>query len=118
MTVPRSALAQMVDHVQVVGQRHGVKVGTFGHMGDGNLHPTFLCDERDEEEMACVERAMEEVFAFAVELGGTITGEHGVGLAKKPFLPKQLGPVGMDILRRVKASFDPKGILNPGNMFD
>ena len=75
-------------------------------------------DERDEEEMARVERALEEVFAYAVELGGTITGEHGVGLAKKPFLPQQLGPVGMDILRRVKASFDPKGILNPGNMFD
>ncbi len=118
VTVPRSALAQMVGYVQEVGQRHQVKVGTFGHMGDGNLHPTFLCDERDEEEMARVERALEEVFAYAVELGGTITGEHGVGLAKKPFLPQQLGPVGMDILRRVKASFDPKGILNPGNMFD
>ena len=118
VTVPRSALAQMVGYVQDVGQRHQVKVGTFGHMGDGNLHPTFLCDERDEKEMARVERALEEVFAYAVELGGTITGEHGVGLAKKPFLPQQLGPVGMDILRRVKASFDPKGILNPGNMFD
>ena len=118
VTVPRSALAQMVGYVQEVGQRHQVKVGTFGHMGDGNLHPTFLCDERDEKEMARVERALEEVFAYAVELGGTITGEHGVGLAKKPFLPQQLGPVGMDILRRVKASFDPKGILNPRNMFD
>ena len=118
VTVPRSALAQMVGYVQEVGQRHQVKVGTFGHMGDGNLHPTFLCDEHDEEEMARVEKAMEEVFAYALELGGTITGEHGVGLAKKPFLPQQLGPVGMDILRRVKTSFDPKGILNPGNMFD
>jgi glycolate oxidase len=108
----------MVAYVQEVGERHQVKVGTFGHMGDGNLHPTFLCDERNEEEMARVEKAMEEVFSFAVELGGTITGEHGVGLAKKPFLPKQLGPVGMDVLKRVKIAFDPVGILNPGNMFD
>jgi glycolate oxidase len=118
VTVPRSELAKMVARVQEVGKRHAVKVGTFGHMGDGNLHPTFLCDERDEAEMARVEKAMEEVFSYAVELGGTITGEHGVGLAKKPFLPNQLGPVGMDILKRVKTAFDPKGILNPGNMFD
>jgi glycolate oxidase len=118
VTVPRSELARMVAMVQEVGQRHQVKVGTFGHMGDGNLHPTFLCDERDEAEMARVEKAMAEVFSYAVELGGTITGEHGVGLAKKPFLPQQLGPVGMAVLKRVKTAFDPKGILNPGNMFD
>ena len=61
---------------------------------------------------------MTEVFDHAVELGGTITGEHGVGLAKKPYLPGQLGPVGLEILKRVKTAFDPKGILNPGNMFD
>ena len=118
VTVPRSELAAMVAYVQEVGQRHQVRVGTFGHFGDGNLHPTFLCDERDTEEMARVEKAMAEVFAYAVELGGTITGEHGVGLAKKPYLPGQLGPVGLEILKRVKTAFDPKGILNPGNMFD
>lgn len=118
VTVPRSELACMVAYVQEVGERHRVKVGTFGHMGDGNLHPTFLCDERNKEEMTRVEKAMEEVFSFAVELGGTITGEHGVGLAKKFFLPKQLGPVGMDVLKRIKMAFDPVGILNPGNMFD
>ena len=118
VTVPRSELATMVAYVQEVGQRHQVRVGTFGHFGDGNLHPTFLCDERDAEEMARVEKAMTEVFAHAVELGGTITGEHGVGLAKKPYLPGQLGPVGLEILKRVKTAFDPKGILNRGNMFD
>ena len=118
VTVPRSELAAMVAYVQEVGQRHQVRVGTFGHFGDGNLHPTFLCDERDTEEMVRVEKAMAEVFAYAVELGGTITGEHGVGLAKKPYLPGQLGPVGLEILKRVKTAFDPKGILNPGNMFD
>ncbi|MDE2740746.1 MAG: FAD-binding protein, partial [Gemmatimonadota bacterium] len=118
VTVPRSELAAMVAYVQEIGQRHQVRVGTFGHFGDGNLHPTFLCDERDAGEMARVEKAMAEVFAHAVELGGTITGEHGVGLAKKPYLPGQVGPVGLEILKRVKTAFDPKGILNPGNMFD
>ncbi len=118
VTVPRSELARMVAHINEVGKRHDVRVGTFGHMGDGNLHPTFLCDERDKEQMQRVEQAMKEVFDFAIELGGTITGEHGVGLAKKPFLPAQLGPVGMEMLRRLKDSFDPKGILNPGKIFD
>lgn len=108
----------MVARIEEVGKRHGVKVGTFGHMGDGNLHPTFLCDERDEEEMHRVEAALQEVFDGAIELGGTITGEHGVGLAKKPFLPAQLGEVGIAMLRRLKDSFDPNGILNPGKVFD
>ncbi|MEC8645549.1 MAG: FAD-linked oxidase C-terminal domain-containing protein [Candidatus Latescibacterota bacterium] len=118
VTVPRSELARMVARIEEVGKRHGVRVGTFGHMGDGNLHPTFLCDERNGEEMHRVEAALQEVFDEAVELGGTITGEHGVGLAKKPFLPSQLGEVGMAMLRRLKDSFDPKGILNPGKVFD
>jgi glycolate oxidase len=118
VTVPRSELARMVAYIQEVGQRHQVRIGTFGHMGDGNLHPTFLTDERDKVEMERVEAAMKEVFNYAVQLGGTITGEHGVGLAKKPYLADALGPVAMDIMRRVKASFDPHGILNPGKIFD
>lgn len=118
VTVPRSELARMVAHIAQVSERYGVKIGTFGHMGDGNLHPTFLTDERDAREMGRVEQAMREVFEFAVELGGTITGEHGVGLAKKPFLPAAIGPVAMDITRRLKADFDPEGILNPGKIFD
>ena len=118
VTVPRSELAPMVARIEEVGQRHGVRVGTFGHMGDGNLHPTFLCDERDGEEMHRVEAALQDVVDGAIELGGTITGEHGVGLAKKPFLPAQLGAVGIAMLRRLKDSFDPRGILNPGKVFD
>ncbi len=117
VTVPRTELARMVAFIQEVGTRHRVRIGTFGHMGDGNLHPTFLTNERDGEEMARVEEAMREVFEYAVELGGTITGEHGVGLAKKPFLPGALGPVGMDVLKQLKKSFDPQNILNPGKIF-
>ncbi|MBT3606590.1 MAG: FAD-binding protein [Candidatus Latescibacteria bacterium] len=118
VTVPRSELAKMVAYVQETAERHNVKVGTFGHMGDGNLHPTFLTDERKPEEIHRVELALKDVAEYAVKLGGTITGEHGVGLAKKSFLPDALGPVAMDILRQVKKSFDPLGILNPGKIFD
>ncbi|MBM3279758.1 MAG: FAD-binding protein [Candidatus Handelsmanbacteria bacterium] len=118
VTVPRSELARMVAQVQEVAQRYQLRIGTFGHMGDGNLHPTFLTDERNEEEIARVEKAMREVFEYAVQLGGTITGEHGVGLAKKPFLVGALGPVALDVMRRVRKSFDPNGILNPGKIFD
>ena len=118
VTVPRSELAKMVAFVQEAAQRHNVKVGTFGHMGDGNLHPTFLTDERNKEELHRVEQALKDVAEYAVKLGGTITGEHGVGLAKKPFLPDALGPVAIDVMRQIKNSFDPAGILNPGKMFD
>ncbi|MCC7264705.1 MAG: FAD-binding protein [Candidatus Latescibacteria bacterium] len=118
VTVPRSELAKMVAFVQEVGERYQLRIGTFGHMGDGNLHPTFLTDERNEEEIQRVEKAMREVFEYAVQLGGTITGEHGVGLAKKPYLAGALGPVALDVMRRVRKGFDPNGILNPGKIFD
>ena len=118
ITVPRSKLAEMVAYINETAKSFDLRVGTFGHMGDGNLHPTFLCNERDEEEMHRVEEAMSLVFKYAISLGGTITGEHGVGLAKKPFLPNQLGDVGIEIMRQVKKSFDPNGILNPGKIFD
>ncbi|MFH1572006.1 MAG: FAD-linked oxidase C-terminal domain-containing protein [Gemmatimonadota bacterium] len=117
VTVPRSELARMVARIQEIASRHQVRVGTFGHMGDGNLHPTFLTDERNAAEIERVEKAMGEVFQAAIDLGGTITGEHGVGLAKKAYLPAQLGTVGMGITRRLKAAFDPVGILNPGKVF-
>ncbi|HSI83215.1 MAG TPA: FAD-linked oxidase C-terminal domain-containing protein [Candidatus Methylacidiphilales bacterium] len=117
-TVPRSELTKMVSFIQKTAEKHKLRVGTFGHMGDGNLHPTFLTNERNHEEMHRVEIAMVEIFDFALSLGGTITGEHGVGLAKKPFLPKALGPVNMRLLKTLKTAFDPEGILNPGKIFD
>jgi glycolate oxidase len=116
-TVPRSELARMVARIQEIADKYRLKVGTFGHMGDGNLHPTFLTNERDTEEMHRVEEAMKEIFDFALELGGTITGEHGVGLAKKPFLPKAIGEMNLDAMKRVRKAFDPHGILNPGKIF-
>ncbi len=116
-TVPRSDLARTVKFIQQTAERHKLKIGTFGHMGDGNLHPTFLVNERNHDEMERVEVAMKEIFDFAVSLGGTITGEHGVGVAKKKFLPDALGELNIDLMRRMKTAFDPKNILNPGKIF-
>jgi glycolate oxidase len=117
-TVPRSQLARMVEFIQEVGARHQLRIGTFGHMGDGNLHPTFLTDEKNHAEMERVEKAMKEIFDFAIELGGTITGEHGVGLAKKAFLPAAIGEGSLGLMRKLKRTFDPQNILNPGKIFD
>jgi glycolate oxidase len=117
-TVPRSELARMVRFIQETGARHRLKIGTFGHMGDGNLHPTFLTNERNVDEMHRVEMAMREIFDHAVSLGGTITGEHGVGLAKKDFLRKALGELNLGVMRKLKASMDPGNLLNPGKIFD
>ncbi|HVV73874.1 MAG TPA: FAD-linked oxidase C-terminal domain-containing protein, partial [Verrucomicrobiae bacterium] len=85
---------------------------------DGNLHPTFLTDERNQEEMRRVEQAFHEIFEEAIRLGGTITGEHGVGIAKKGFLPKFAGEAQMRVMREFRRALDPSGILNPGKMFE
>jgi glycolate oxidase len=117
-TVPRSELAKMIRFIQQTAAKYEVTVGTFGHMGDGNLHPTFLTNEKNAAEMARVEKAMEEIFDQAVKLGGTITGEHGVGLAKKAFLPKAIGDASLGLMRQLKRTLDPDNILNPGKIFD
>ncbi len=117
-TVPRSELARMIRFVADVAAKYKLRIGTFGHMGDGNLHPTFLTNERDHDEMHRVELAFKEIFAEAIRLGGTITGEHGIGLAKKSFLPAFLGDAQMRVLRELRKTLDPNGVLNPGKMFD
>lgn len=118
VTVPRSELATMVAFVGETAARHGLTVGTFGHMGDGNLHPTFLTDERDADEIRRVHLALDEIVDKTLALGGTITGEHGVGLAKKDWLRKQTGNASLDLMRLVKRSIDPRNLLNPGKIFD
>jgi len=115
-TVPRSRIAEMVEYIQEVAQRHELKIGTFGHAGDGNLHPTAVLDPADEGAVHRARAAFDEIFARAVELDGTITGEHGVGLVKLRYLERQLGADHMALLRRIKAAFDPNGILNPGKL--
>jgi glycolate oxidase len=117
-TVPRSELARMIRFVEEIARKYKLRIGTFGHMGDGNLHPTFLTDERNKDEMHRVEEAFKEIFDEAIRLGGTITGEHGIGLAKKSFLPKFAGDAQMRVMRELRRALDPNGILNPGKMFD
>lgn len=117
-TVPRSELAKMIRFVAEIAKKYNLRVGTFGHMGDGNLHPTFLTDERNKDEMHRVEEAFKEIFDEAIRLGGTITGEHGIGVAKKSFLPKFAGDAQMRVMRELRRSLDPNSILNPGKMFD
>jgi len=116
-TVPRSCIAPMLQVIQDAARKYNVTIGTFGHAGDGNLHPTCLTDERDKDEIARAHRAFEEIFDAAISMGGTITGEHGVGLAKKKYLPKLVGESGIRVMRGIKQAFDPKGILNPGKVF-
>ena len=118
VTVPRSELATMIRFIESAAKKYQLKIGTFGHMGDGNLHPTFLTNERNAEEMHRVEEAFKEIFDEAMRLGGTITGEHGVGLSKKGILRKFAGDAQLRVMRELRRALDPRGILNPGKMFD
>ena len=118
VTVPRNRLAELVARISSIATAHNVLVGIFGHFGDGNVHPTFLTDERNSEEMGRVEKAIEETVRAALDLGGTITGEHGVGLAKKAFMPMQFGAAEMKLLAAVKSALDPNRLLNPGKILD
>ena len=115
-TVPRPRLAAMVDRIDEIAEKHDVLIATFGHAGDGNLHPTCVVDQRDEAAIQRAHQAFGDVFAAAIEMDGTITGEHGVGAAKLPYLEARLGADQMALLRRIKAAFDPAGILNPGKL--
>jgi glycolate oxidase len=116
-TVPRSEVANMVRAINEIAKEYNVTICTFGHAGDGNLHPTCLTDVRDEEEMHRVEEAFAAIFAKAIELGGTITGEHGVGMMKAPYLEWKLGEEGIALMRAIKQAIDPNHIMNPAKLF-
>jgi glycolate oxidase len=118
VTVPRTELARMIRFIDQTAAKHQLNIATFGHFGDGNLHPTFLTNERDTAEMRRVEVAMKEIFDCALSLGGTLTGEHGVGLAKKAFLQQQLGDASYALLKQIKRALDPENLLNPGKIID
>jgi len=117
-TVPRSRLAETFDEIERLSKKFKLKVGTFGHAGDGNLHPTVLCDERNRDEMERAHSFYNELYDKVLAWGGTVSGEHGIGLAKKDYLERQIGIGGVNIMRRIKHSFDPKSVLNPGKIFN
>jgi glycolate oxidase len=113
-TVPRSQIPAMVQAIQEIGRRFDLAIGTFGHAGDGNLHPTILTDRRNTAEWQRVEAAVDAIFEAALDLGGTLSGEHGIGAAKARFMEKEVGRGTILYSKRLKAALDPKNILNPG----
>lgn len=117
VTVPRSELPLMIEKVKYAAEKFNLTIANFGHAGDGNLHPTCLTDERNAEEIKRVHFAFDLIFNEAIKLGGTITGEHGTGLAKKPFLESIAGIPGVEFMKKIKVAIDPNGVLNPGKIF-
>jgi glycolate oxidase len=117
-TVPVSHLASAIKKILEISERNRVQTAVLAHAGDGNLHPFFLCDQRNQEEMARVEKAMDELVDYALSIGGTLSGEHGIGIAKAKYLPKQLSAASLSIMRGIKKTFDPQGILNPGSFLE
>jgi glycolate oxidase len=116
IAVPRKAMAEVVNRIQDIGKKYGLRIGTFGHAGDGNLHPTIVLDKDNKDEVRAAEAALAEIFALPREFGGSITGEHGVGSAKLPYLEDLIGSTNMQLQRSIKKVFDPAGILNPGRI--
>ena len=115
-TVPRSKIPAMIQALDDISEKFRLSIGTFGHAGDGNLHPTILTDRRDGKEWRRVEEAIDEIFNRALELGGTLSGEHGIGLAKAKYMVLETNSGTLDYCRRMKSVLDPKGILNPGKI--
>ncbi|MFF5568977.1 FAD-binding oxidoreductase [Streptomyces sp. NPDC012623] len=115
--VPRSRLAAMLDGTAAIARKYGLTIGVCAHAGDGNTHPVVCFDQADPDESRRARESFDEIMALGLELGGTITGEHGVGVLKKEWLARELGPVGLEMQRGIKRTFDPLGLLNPGKLF-
>ncbi|WP_189184762.1 FAD-binding oxidoreductase [Streptomyces albiflavescens] len=115
--VPRSRLGDMLEGIERVADKYALTIGVCAHAGDGNTHPTVCFDASDPDESRRARESFDEIMALGLELGGTITGEHGVGVLKKEWLAREIGPVGVEMQRAIKTTFDPLGILNPGKLF-
>ena len=114
--VPRSRIPAMLRAIEAIGARYGVTIGTFGHAGDGNLHPTFVFERDDPTAEATTEAARAELYRAAIALGGTVTAEHGIGVVRRDYLLEQVGPQAVRVMRSIKTALDPLGILNPGRV--
>jgi len=115
--VAPSQLPALVSEIKKLSQKHNIPIDTFGHAGDGNLHVNIMADRKDPEKMERAEKAVEELFEITLRLGGTLSGEHGIGITKAKFLEKEVGKTGIEVMRKVKKAFDPDGIINPGKIF-
>ena len=117
-TVPVSYLTSAIKKVIEAGERNNILIAVLAHAGDGNLHPLILFDQRNGDELARVEKAMDEIVDYALSVGGTLSGEHGIGITKAKYLPKQLSETSLNVMRGIKKLFDPQGILNPGSFLE
>jgi glycolate oxidase len=117
ITVPRSSIPEAVRRLKAISLKYGLPVVIFGHAGDGNLHPNILFDMRDPAQWSKVGLMVKEEFSTALELGGTLSGEHGVGSLKRPYMQQALGSLSIEIQKRIKQALDPLNILNPGKVF-
>jgi len=117
VVVPRSRVPELVAEIEQIGKRHNTFVANFGHAGDGNIHVNFVVDREDADAVARARQCVAETFQLSVRLGGTISGEHGIGYVKAPYLNYAIDPATLDVMKGIKKVFDPNGILNPGKMF-
>lgn len=117
VVVPRAKIPELLEGIQDIGKRYGLIIANFGHAGDGNIHVNVMVDRTDADEMGRGERAVEEIFKLAIGLGGTLSGEHGVGITKAPYIGMELSPGAIDVMKKIKQVLDPKGIMNPGKVF-
>jgi glycolate oxidase len=109
-------IADLLKGVEAIAEKHNLQIATYGHAGDGNLHPQILYDGYDPDQVKRMEAAAADLFQLAIDLGGTLTGEHGIGLSKAAFMTLEHDPVAMGVMRSIKKLFDPNNILNPGKM--
>jgi len=117
IVVPRSRIPDMVRKIRSLKAESGLFIASFGHAGDGNIHVSIMLDKKNKAEVLKAEAVVDELFDYTLELGGTISGEHGVGITKSPYISKEIGEVELNLMKKIKAVFDPKGILNPGKIF-
>jgi len=117
ITVPRSTIPEVVQRLRAISAKYGLPIAIFGHAGDGNLHPNILFDKRQPEQWAKAEQMVAEIFDASLAVGGTLSGEHGVGVLKQPYLEGALGRLSIEVQRHIKQALDPLNILNPGKIF-
>ncbi len=117
VVVPRSKVPELIRRIEDIGRAHNTFVANFGHAGDGNIHVNFMCDRDDPESIARARQCVKETFALSVELGGSISGEHGIGYVKAQYLDMAIDAPTLEAMKAIKKVFDPNGILNPGKMF-
>ena len=117
VVVPRSRLAELAAHLDELGEKYGLPIAAFGHAGDGNIHVNIMFDKENPREEENTKTLIRGLFVKVLQMGGTITGEHGVGITKAPYLGLEISQAGLQLMSRIKTAFDPKGILNPGKIF-